>query len=306
MSQRLLELGQQTPSPSGTSEYVAWEGVMAPLGEYRSVINAELTRVVEEIDESTLNEEARHAVLSGGKRIRPTITLLAAEAVGSPQKQAVEQAVAIELIHNASLLVDDIIDRSTLRRGADSGWVAHGHDATLATSDGLIGEAFARLETETATQIAAQAIVELSQGEAMELATTPDGWQDYRQLAKYKTGALFRAAAELGALSGECGAQTRKTLGEYGERVGIAFQIKDDVLDVTAASETLGKPTNKDEATGRPSVIHATDLSTEHALRQANVEADEAITALNQAATVEPAARQRLADIAEFAVTREY
>ena len=278
---------------------------MAPIGEYRPLIEQELESIVDGMDEADLREQAEHTLLAGGKRIRPSVTVLAAEAVGHDHQAVLGNAVAVELVHNASLLVDDIIDRSTLRRGVESGWAAHGHGAALATSDGLTGAAFGQLTSPEATRVLAEAIVELSQGESMELTTTPTGWKSYRRLAKYKTGALFRAAAQLGAIAAGVDDTTRGAIGEYGERVGIAFQIKDDILDVTAGTDALGKPTDMDAAVDRPSILRSTTLSPERARERALAEVTKAVGALDRAETTDQAATQKLADIAEFAVTRE-
>ncbi len=124
-------------------------------------------------------------------------------------------------------------------------------------------------------------------------------------LARRKTGALFRAAAELGAIAADSDPVTVEALGEYAERVGVAFQIRDDVLDAVADPEELGKPTGHDAALERPSVVQVTDLTPEEANARARAESDRAIDALDRVEVADPAARDYLLELAEFVVERE-
>ncbi|SEW16540.1 polyprenyl synthetase family protein [Natrinema salifodinae] len=279
---------------------------MELLERRRALIEERLVEVVEGVEPETLTEEVRHVALSGGKRVRPMVTLLACETVGGRAEDAVEFGVGIELVHTASLVVDDIIDRSELRRGTTSAWAEFGHGPAIITSDGLLGEAFALFSTDPdATRVVADAMVELGIGEATELSAQPANEDEYMTLARRKTGALFRAAAELGAIAADSDPVTVEALGEYAERVGIAFQIRDDVLDAVADVEELGKPTGHDAALERPSVVQVTDLTPSEANDRARTEADRAIDALDRVEIADPEARGYLADLAEFVVERE-
>ncbi|APW97462.1 isopentenyl pyrophosphate isomerase [Halobiforma lacisalsi AJ5] len=279
---------------------------MELLERRRALIEERLTDVVDGLEPETLNEEVRHVTLSGGKRVRPMITLLACETVGGTAEEAVEFGVGIELVHNASLVIDDIIDRSELRRGTASAWAEFGHGPAIITSDGLLGEAFALFSTDPrATQVVAEAMVELGIGEATELSAKPGNEEEYMTLARRKTGALFRAAAELGAIAADSDPFTVEALGEYAERVGVAFQIRDDVLDAVADPDELGKPTGHDAALERPSVVQVTDLTPEEANARARTEADRAIDALERVDVVDPEAKEYLLELAEFVVERE-
>jgi len=124
-------------------------------------------------------------------------------------------------------------------------------------------------------------------------------------LARRKTGALFRAAAELGAVAAGADGFTIEAFGDYAERVGVSFQIRDDVLDATADADDLGKPTGVDEAVDRPSLLQVTDLTPEEADQRAHDQADAALEALETAGIGESDARGYLRDLAEFVVVRE-
>ncbi|WP_049927836.1 polyprenyl synthetase family protein [Halopiger goleimassiliensis] len=279
---------------------------MDRLERRRALIEERLVEVVDGIEPETLNAEVRHVVLSGGKRVRPLVTLLSCETVGGTAEEAVDFGVGIELVHSASLVVDDIIDRSELRRGTTSAWAEFGHGPAIVTSDGLLGEAFALFSTEPeATRVVAEAMVELGVGEATELEAKPATEDEYMTLARRKTGALFRAAAELGAIAADSDPVTVEALGEYAERVGIAFQIRDDVLDAVADEAELGKPTGHDAALERPSLVQVTDLTPEEANERARTEADRAIDALERVDGTDPESRQYLLELAEFVVERE-
>jgi geranylgeranyl diphosphate synthase type I len=270
------------------------------------LVNDRLEDIVESVEPPELAAELEHVALAGGKRVRPAVTVLACEAVGGTPAAAVDFAVGVELVHNASLVVDDIIDRSAVRRGTESAWTAFGYGPAIVASDGLLGEAFALFSAnERAMRIVAEAMVELGEGEATELVDRPESEAEYMELARRKTGVLFRAAAELGAVAGGADAFTVESLGEYAERVGVAFQIRDDVLDATADAEALGKPTGRDADLDRPSLVQVTGLSPEEANERARRESDGALSALSAAETVDGDATEYLRDLAEFVVVRE-
>jgi geranylgeranyl diphosphate synthase type I len=270
------------------------------------LVNDRLETVIEAAEPAALSTQLEHVVLAGGKRVRPAVTILACEAVGGERSRAVDFAAGIELVHNASLVIDDIIDRSDTRRGTPSAWAQFGYGSAIIASDGLLGEAFSLFSSdERAMEIVADSMVELGEGEASELVERPTTEAEYMTLARRKTGALFRASAELGAVAGDADPDTVDAVGEYAERVGVAFQIRDDVLDATASSVALGKPAGQDEEMDRPSLIQITGLSPEEANQRARTQADLALEALTTAAVEETDARAYLRDLAEFVVVRE-
>ncbi|MGQ4556714.1 polyprenyl synthetase family protein [Halobellus sp. GM3] len=271
-----------------------------------SMVETRLEEVIEAIDPPELSDEVAHVALAGGKRVRPAVTVLACEACGGDPADAVDFAVAIELVHNASLVIDDIIDRSDVRRGTASAWAAYGYGPAIIASDGLLGEAFALLSrNDHATQIVAESMVELGEGEATELVARPTDEREYVELARRKTGALFRAAAELGAVAADADPFTIEAFGEYAERVGVAFQIRDDVLDATADAAELGKPTGQDAEMDRPSLVQVTELSAEEANGRAHEQSDRALEALASSDVDESEPLGYLQDLAEFVVVRE-
>lgn len=271
-----------------------------------AMVNDRLRAVIDAVDPDELSEELEHVVLAGGKRVRPAVTILACEAVGGRSADAVDFAAGIELVHNASLVIDDIIDRSDIRRGTPSAWAEYGYGPAIVASDGLLGEAFSLFsENEQAMQIVAESMVELGEGEATELVARPTNEDEYMTLARRKTGALFRAAAELGAVAGGADPYVIEGFGDYAERVGIAFQIRDDVLDATASASDLGKPAGQDEAMERPSLVQVTNLTPEEANERARRESDRALEALDSTGIPDTDARGYLRDLAEFVVVRE-
>ena len=279
---------------------------MVTLESRQDAIDARIDEHLSGLEPPALADSVRHAALAGGKRVRPTVTLYMCEALGGTTEEAMEYAVGIELVHAASLVVDDIIDRSNRRRDTASAWATYGHGGALTASDGLIGEAFSLFSSDTtATQIVASAMGSLGAGEATELVAPPETREGYEELATRKTGALFRAAAELGAHGADAREDSVALAGEYGERVGVAFQIRDDVLDETSTASTLGKPTGRDEAMDRPSVIRATDLSPEDATTLAERHADSAIHALESLDVVDDEAGTYLESLARYTVERD-
>ncbi|WP_276273071.1 polyprenyl synthetase family protein [Haloarcula litorea] len=279
---------------------------MEYLKRRRDRVEERLEAVLDGVEPSELAEEVRHVALSGGKRVRPTVTVLVCEALGGEPADAVDFAVGIELVHNASLVIDDIIDESELRRGNPSAWAEYGHGPAIIASDGLLGEAFALFSAdERAMQTVSEAMVELGEGEATELVAQPTDEGEYMQLARRKTGALFRAAAELGAIAADADAYAVEAMGEYAERVGVAFQMRDDVLDTTADAETLGKPTGHDAEMERPSLVEVTEMTAAEANERARAESDAALEALATVDAPDSQSMEYLRDLAEFVVVRD-
>ena len=271
-----------------------------------ALVEDRLKAVIDEVEPDELSEEVGHVVLAGGKRVRPAVTILACEAFDGDPDAAVDFAAGIEFVHNASLVIDDIIDRSEVRRGTPSAWAEYGYGPAIVASDGLLGEAFALFSADPrAMRTVAEAMVELGEGEATELAARPTTEAEYMELARRKTGALFRAAAELGAIAGGAEPDAVDSFGEYAERVGVAFQMRDDVLDATADADDLGKPTGQDAEMDRPSVLQVTSLSRGEIDERAREQSELALAALDDADPPDTKAIEYLRDLAEFVVVRE-
>lgn len=191
-------------------------------------------------------------VAAGGKRLRPALVLLAG---GADDDHLLRAAVAVELVHAATLVHDDVLDASALRRGAPTVWAAGGRQAAVVTGDHLFARAFSELADIEQVRILSRASTSLAEGELLqrEDAFTAVGEQRYLQRVERKTAALFVAACELGD----------PRLGAFGRAVGIAFQILDDVLDVSGPPERTGKPRGTDLLDGTftlPMILSGLDL----------------------------------------------
>jgi octaprenyl-diphosphate synthase len=210
--------------------------------------------------EQTLTDIAAHLIRGGGKRVRPVVTLLAFLAFGGKRTQdIVDIATALELIHTATLLHDDIIDRAETRRGKESAYKKFGLKNTLVAGDFLFIKAFefAGKFDETVVEWTADACALLTEGETLQgyfnrnRDVTLD---DYLEIVRRKTASLFETGAKLGAyLAGANSAAVEETQ-RYGLNMGIAFQMVDDILDIVGHVELLGKPTAMDLRDGNPSL----------------------------------------------------
>ncbi len=197
-------------------------------------------------------ELARHAggtLAAGGKRLRPMLVFLCAD--GHDDDQLVAAAAAVELLHMATLVHDDVLDRAPLRRGRPTVFAQEGRLAATATGDLLFSRAFAELASTgsgEAVQALSTASSALARGELMQRA---DAWRPdvtperYLERCRLKTASLFEASCRLGALFGSR-APLADAVGRFGERIGLAFQLLDDVLDVSGPPERTGKPRGTD------------------------------------------------------------
>ena len=210
--------------------------------------------------EQQLTDISGHLVYGGGKRVRPMVTLLAYSAFGGKRVQdIVDIATAMELIHTATLLHDDIIDGADTRRGKESAFKKYGLKSTLVAGDFLFIKAFefAGKFDETVVQWTADACTLLTEGEILQghfnrnRSVTLD---DYVEIVKRKTASLFQTGAKVGAyLAGANPALVDETE-RYGLNMGIAFQMIDDILDVVGHPDLLGKPTGMDLRDGNPAL----------------------------------------------------
>ncbi len=192
---------------------------------------------------------AGETIAAGGKRLRPLLVCLSAGVPPPETDGLVAAAVAVELVHAATLVHDDVLDGASLRRGRPTVMAGGGRRLATATGDLLFSRAFAELVAAgsiDAVRILARASSELAAGELMQ---RDDAWQAevsierYLERCRLKTGVLFRAACELGALDGGV---DPVSVGRFGEQIGIAFQILDDILDVSGPPERTGKPRGTD------------------------------------------------------------
>lgn len=202
-------------------------------------------------------ELARYLIEAGGKRLRPMLTVAAAALFGKANGSQINFAAAVEFMHNATLLHDDVVDDSAMRRGRPAARMIWGNPASVLVGDFLLGQAFMMMvETRDieALGVLAQAATVIAEGEVFQLAKTRDlrtTPQEYDQVIRAKTATLFEAAAEVGALAGGADAAGRAAMRTYGLELGRAFQLVDDVLDYRGEADTLGKNTGDDLREGK-------------------------------------------------------
>ena len=220
---------------------------------------------------NTLSEAMRYAVLDGGKRLRPLLVLAACDAVAGNAEAALRAACAVELIHAYSLVHDDMpcMDNDVLRRGKPTVHIQFGEAQALLAGDALQALAFELLTPENSTvpplmqarlcRLLAQAAgcQGMAGGQAIDLASVglPLTLAELHDMHRLKTGALLQASVMLGAACGTVSVAAQDALRDFGAAVGLAFQIVDDILDVTGDAATLGKTAGKDLAQHKPTFV---------------------------------------------------
>jgi octaprenyl-diphosphate synthase len=234
--------------------------IHADLRSVDTVVRARLKSVVPLVD-----QVAEHIVSGGGKRLRPLLVLLAARACGYEGSAHIEAAAFIEFIHTATLLHDDVVDGSSLRRGRHTANEVYGNQASVLVGDFVYSRAFqmmAALNSQPVMEIMALATNVIAEGEVLQLmnAHDPDTTeQRYLEVIYRKTAKLFEAGAEVAAVLAASEPRTREALATYGRHLGTAYQLVDDVLDYRSNPKERGKNLGDDLAEGKPTLplIHA-------------------------------------------------
>ena len=223
-------------------------------------------------DVALINQLGAYIIAAGGKRIRPLLTLAMAEIFGGIDERTLKLAAAVEFIHTATLLHDDVVDESEQRRGQPSANAMFGNQASVLVGDFLFSRAF-ELMVETGSldvlRILSHASAVIASGEVMQLVSTGDLSLDqnrYIEVVGAKTAALFAAACEAGALIAGATAEQATLARAYGQNLGIGFQIADDVLDYTADQTDMGKNPGDDFREGKITLpvvlaLHKADAS---------------------------------------------
>src|SRR5580700_2622529 len=240
-----------------------------------AAVEAKLSRLLDS-KEPIIAEICHYLVDAGGKRLRPTFIMLVYRACGGPEANAgaaIDAAIALELIHSATLLHDDIIDRGLLRRGKPSAFARYGFGASLIAGDYLFCRAFevcGRFD-EHLVHTAAQACVELTEGEVMEsrFRHNPAATlKDYITVIDRKTASLFHAGGKVAADLAGVPSRTIDAMAKLGTAMGLAFQMVDDVLDIIGPESKIGKPVGSDLRAGIPSLPVVLGIGRSHELRE--------------------------------------
>jgi octaprenyl-diphosphate synthase len=291
-----------------------------------------------------VNQIAEYIVGSGGKRLRPLVVVIVAKACGYRGKRHPEAAAIIEFIHTATLLHDDVVDGSKLRRGRDTANEVWGNEASVLVGDYVYSRSFemmVALESMRIMDVMAGATNKIAEGEVLQLlnANDPDTTeQRYFEVIYRKTAKLFEAGAQIAAILSGAPAALEQNMAAYGRHLGTAFQLVDDVLDYQSNSAELGKNLGDDLAEGKPTLplIYALRTGTDeqralirHAIEQGSLEHLQQITAaiestgglaytarlarreaalaIEAIATLPDSAyKQALRELADFAVERTY
>ncbi len=287
------------------------------LAERCQLIDAALDRCMPngETRPCSLHKAMRHSVFAGGKRLRPILTLAAAEACGGGLENAMHSACAVECLHTYSLIHDDLpcMDDDDMRRGVPTCHIVYGEAVALLAGDALQALAFeltARTES-TSRHSAASMVAELARtagslhlvgGQVADLEgeTKKLPLEELRFIHENKTAALLTASVKLGAMSADATTQQLQALHDFGMATGLAFQIIDDILDVTQTSEKLGKSAGKDlesEKSTYPALL---------GLDASRAEARRLTTIAHEALQVFGSNGLRLRELADYLLNRDY
>lgn len=267
------------------------------LKKQAEIVSNRLNELFEADFSTEVTKAMRYSAEGGGKRIRPVLTMEFAKACGGNLKTALDFGCALEMIHTYSLIHDDLpcMDNDDMRRGKPSCHIAFGEDTALLAGDALLTKAFSVLTsvTDIAPKNIVKAVSYLSSfagingmvgGQVIDLGfekNPPKSSDDILKMYSLKTGALLKAAAVLGCLTSEaCSDEMIEIACEYGENLGLAFQIVDDILDVIGDEKQLGKPVGSDEKNDKSTFvsIHGIDESKKYV----NELTEKSISALNR------------------------
>jgi octaprenyl-diphosphate synthase len=324
-------------------------GPFMTLEQIRGLVTADFEAVDRVIKQrlhsqvALVDQVASYIIYAGGKRLRPLLVLLAARACGHSEARHIDAAAIIEFIHTATLLHDDVVDESSLRRGRETANEAFGNATSVLVGDFLYSRAFqmmVSLDRMRVMEILANATNAIAEGEVLQLMNAHDPnctESRYIDVIRRKTARLFEAGAQIAAVLSDAGAEIEESLARFGRHIGTAFQLIDDALDYEADEASLGKHLGDDLAEGKPTLPliyamqHGSDDERDmikHAIehggldrlkditravaslgglaytaRLAQCEADQALAAL--APLPESAFKNGLSELAKFALARK-
>jgi len=238
----------------------------APVSATEDPMAADM-RLVDEVihqrlasDVALINQISHYIVSAGGKRIRPRLVLLFAQALGFDGPQRHELAATVEFIHTATLLHDDVVDESSLRRGRQTANALFGNAASVLVGDFLYSRAFQMMVSVNrmrVLEVLADATNVIAEGEVLQLLNMHDpdlAVDEYLRVIRYKTAKLFEASARLGAVLANADAVVEEACADYGRSLGTAFQLIDDLLDYEGDTHALGKNVGDDLREGKPTL----------------------------------------------------
>lgn len=207
-----------------------------------------------------INQIAHYIISAGGKRIRPMLVLLFSGALGFTGRERFELAATVEFVHTATLLHDDVVDESALRRGRKTANALFGNSASVLVGDFVYSRAFQMMvsvDRMRVLDVLADATNVIAEGEVLQLMNMHDpdlAVDDYLRVIRFKTAKLFEASARLGAVLAESDADVEESCAAYGRSLGTAFQLVDDLLDYEGATAQLGKNVGDDLREGKPTL----------------------------------------------------
>ncbi len=237
------------------------QSILTPIsGDMQSLNEVIRTRLSSDV--ALINQISAYIIEAGGKRIRPALLLLTSQAIanGAAIQHHLDMAAVVEFIHTATLLHDDVVDESNLRRGRATANAAFGNAASVLVGDFLYSRAFQMMVAPNEIkilQILADATNTIAEGEVLQLMNMHDpdvNEERYMQVIHYKTGKLFEASSALGALLAKASPEQFQAAEAYGRHIGTTFQLVDDILDYTASAEQMGKNAGDDLREGKPTL----------------------------------------------------
>jgi octaprenyl-diphosphate synthase len=254
ISRKVKDLSQRHPLAP-----VSLEAIRAPIAADLEKVDEVIRRRLDS-DVVLIRTIGQYIIGGGGKRLRPALVLLAANAFEAGGGAKHELAAVIEFIHTATLLHDDVVDESSLRRGRKTANAEFGNAASVLVGDFLYSRAFQMIVEVGSLRIMkvlADATNVIAEGEVLQLLNVHDadtGEEKYLRVIRYKTAKLFEAATQVGAILGGASAEVETALAEYGMHLGTAFQLIDDVLDYSGDLHETGKNLGDDLAEGKPTL----------------------------------------------------
>jgi octaprenyl-diphosphate synthase len=246
---------QPTTSPPLAADAGSAQLMAAEMREVDAVIQRRLAS-----DVALINQISHYIISAGGKRIRPMLVLLFANALGFHGKERFELAATVEFIHTATLLHDDVVDESALRRGRQTANAMFGNAASVLVGDFLYSRAFQMMVSVNRLRVLdvlADATNVIAEGEVLQLMNMHDAdlaVDDYLKVIRYKTAKLFEASARLGAVLAGAPSEVEDACANYGRSLGTAFQLIDDLLDYEGSTSELGKNVGDDLREGKPTL----------------------------------------------------